>query len=151
MRLSAAVSRRRGSGEQARSQRATLDVMPENVDTATTPDHLQAALVVATWFDRHFDTIHGYVSRRAGDEVAREVTATTFRIALEQFGRFDPSLGGERAWLYGIASNLLRRHWRDEKRRLRAHLRHATGVGGQTVDPLLLVDARVDAERRLAV
>jgi RNA polymerase sigma-70 factor (ECF subfamily) len=50
--------------------------------------------------------------------------------------------------LYGIASNLLRRHWRTEQRRLRANLRHASSypVPG---DPLVAVDARVDAQRRL--
>lgn len=106
------------------------------------------AATVAQWFDRHVDTIHRYVARRAGDEVAREVTAETFRVALEQVGRFDPVRGGERAWLYGIATNLLRRHWRAEQRRLRAHLRHAAlqPVAG---DPLLGADARLDAEREI--
>jgi RNA polymerase sigma factor (sigma-70 family) len=100
---------------------------------------------VAGWFDRHVDTIHRYVARRAGDDVALDVTAETFRVALEQFERFDSSRGGERAWLYGIATNLLRRHWRAEYRRMRVQ-RRVAGHAGVAGDPLLAVDGRVDAE-----
>mgnify|MGYP003331228990 CR=1 FL=1 len=107
-----------------------------------------AAQVVATWFDQHSDTIHAYVSRRAGHDVASDVTAATFRVALEQIDQFDPRVAGERAWLYGIASNLLRRHWREERRRLRAYERHANVVRGEAIDPLVPIDDRVDAERR---
>lgn len=122
--------------------------MFESVDTSVPSGDADAANVVSDWFDRHVDTIYAYVSRRAGDDVARDVTSETFRVALEQFDRFDSTVGAERAWLYGIASNLLRRHWRAEQRRLRAHLRHASRaqVPG---DPLVAVDARVDAGRRV--
>jgi RNA polymerase sigma-70 factor (ECF subfamily) len=75
-----------------------------------------------------------------------DVTAETFRIAFEQFDRFDPSRGDERAWLYGIATNLLRRHWRTEQRLLRTHMRLG-GSAGIVGDPLMAVDGRVDAER----
>lgn len=102
--------------------------------------------MVAGWFDVHVDTIHRYVARRAGDDVALDVTAESFRVALEQFGRFDPSRGDERAWLYGIATNLLRRHWRTEQRRLRTQL-HAEARTTVPGDPLVAVDDRVDAER----
>lgn len=107
----------------------------------------EARRVVAGWFDVHVDTIHRYVARRAGDDVALDVTAETFRIALEQFDRFDASRGDERAWLYGIATNLVRRHWRSEQRSLRTHLRAAAGTDGVPGDPLVAVDARIDAER----
>lgn len=119
---------------------ADSDATRRSVD-ATLP-----AVVVAGWFDRHVDTIHRYVARRAGEEVALDVTAETFRVALERYERFDPARGDERAWLYGIATNLLRHHWRSEQRRLRALVRlgSATAAGG---DPLVHVDGRVDAER----
>lgn len=108
-----------------------------------------ARRTVAGWFDAHVDTIHRYVARRAGDDVALDVTAETFRVALEQFERFDRSRGDERAWLYGIATNLLHRHWRTEQRLFRTHLcaDAAMRVPG---DPLVMVDARVDAERDAA-
>lgn len=105
-----------------------------------------ARRAVAAWFDRHVDTIHRYVARRAGDDVALDVTAETFRVALEQFSRFESSRGDERAWLYGIATNLLRRHWRTEQRLLRTQRRAGSNavVAG---DPLAAVDARIDAQR----
>lgn len=122
--------------------------MSDQLDSAVPCDGLDAHRIVGGWFDLHVETIHSYIARRVGDEAARDVTAETFKVALERFDRFDPALGGERAWLYGIASNLLRRHWRTEQRRLRAHLRHASRdpVPG---DPLLAVDARLDALERL--
>ncbi|MDW3215357.1 MAG: RNA polymerase sigma factor [Ilumatobacteraceae bacterium] len=121
--------------------------MCDQIDSAVPRRGIDATRVVGGWFDLHVETIHSYVARRVGDEAARDVTAETFKVALEQFNRFDPKLGGERAWLYGIASNLLRRHWRTEQRRLRAQLRHA-GSDRVPGDPLIAVDARVDAERR---
>lgn len=122
--------------------------MSDQLDSAVPRGGLDAQRIVGGWFDLHVETIHSYVARRVGEEAARDVTAETFRVALEQFDRFDPALGGERAWLYGIASNLLRRHWRIEQRRLQAHLRHAGGdpVSG---DPLIAVDAQIDAQRAL--
>ncbi|MTA14818.1 MAG: sigma-70 family RNA polymerase sigma factor [Actinobacteria bacterium] len=106
----------------------------------------EAASVVGAWFEQYVDVIHAYVCRRAGREVARDVTAETFRVALAQFDRYDSSLGHERAWLYGIASNLLRRHWRSEQRLLRSQHRSASSVS-VVGDPLLAVEDRFDARR----
>lgn len=105
-----------------------------------------ASTVVAGWFDEHVGTIHRFAARRIGEQDAWDVTAETFRVALERFDEYDAGRGHERAWLYGIASNLLRRHWRTEARRLRARARSAmpADVAG---DPLLTVDSRIDAAR----
>ena len=104
--------------------------------------------VVAEWFDLHVDAVHRYVARRVGAHTARDVVADTFRIALEHFGDYDPSRGSERSWLFGVATNLVRRHWRTEERRLRTH---AAAAGARTVpgDPLLEVEDALDARRRL--
>jgi RNA polymerase sigma-70 factor (ECF subfamily) len=125
-------------------------VMSDQLDPNRPPPvAVEQAATVAGWFDRHVDTIHRYVARRAGDEVARDLTAETFRIAFERFDRYDPNQGSERAWLYGIATNLLRRHWRSEQRRLRAHVRHATVSEAVAGDPLVGAETRIDAQRRL--
>jgi RNA polymerase sigma factor (sigma-70 family) len=101
---------------------------------------------VAGWFDRHAASLAGYANRRVGSSTAKDVVADTFRIALEQRSAFDPRRGDERAWLYGIATNLIRRHWRTEERRLRTQTR-SLAADTRQVDPLLdLVDA-VDARR----
>lgn len=51
--------------------------------------------------------------------MARDLAAETFAQAFAGKRRFDPGRGEARAWLFGIAQNLLRRHYRDEERRLR--------------------------------
>ena len=119
--------------------------MPSSETTARV--HV-ASTVVAGWFDEHVATIHRFAARRIGEHGAWDITGDTFRIALERFDEFDPRRGHERAWLYGIASNLLRRHWRTEERRLRARLRSTTSPD-VTGDPLVSVDARIDAEREV--
>jgi RNA polymerase sigma factor (sigma-70 family) len=98
-----------------------------------------------------FAAVHRYISRRVGRDAADDVSASTFAAAYADWGRFDPARP-IRPWLYGIATNLLRRHHRDEERKLRAYAR--TGV-----DPVSRVDEgevvrRLDANaqrRALAV
>ena len=86
----------------------------------------------AATFRREFAAVHRYVRRRIGVDVADDVTAATFAAAYAAWHRFDPSRPA-RPWLYGIATNLLRRHYRDEERKLRAYAR--TGI-----DPVGSVD-----------
>ncbi len=103
--------------------------------------------VVAGWFDLHARALAGYAARRVGSSLARDIVADTFRVACEQFDQFDASRGGERAWLFGIATNLIRRHWRTEERRLRVQA-EAARVDTGPVDPLLRADERIDARAR---
>jgi RNA polymerase sigma-70 factor (ECF subfamily) len=70
--------------------------------------------------DRYFRDIHGYVAGRLGTQAADDVTAETFCVAFGQRARFDPERGNLRAWLFGIATNLIARHRRNEARRYKA-------------------------------
>ena len=63
-------------------------------------------------------------------------------MAIESFASFDARRGGERAWLFGIGSNLLQHHWRTEQRRLRALARDAARPL-TNIDPLLAVGDHV--------
>ncbi len=96
----------------------------------------------AAIFDRHFDVVHAYLQRRVGPDLADELSAQTFLVAFDKRGGYDPAQPDARPWLFGIATNLLRRHHRDEVRQLRAYARSA-------VDPVLDafdgVEARLDA------
>jgi len=74
-------------------------------------------------FEDHFDAIYGYLARRVGPDLARDLAAETFTRGYAARRRFDPRRGEPRAWLFGIAHNLLRRHYRDEERRLHAFAR----------------------------
>jgi RNA polymerase sigma factor (sigma-70 family) len=70
-------------------------------------------------FERHFDAIYGYLARRGGKHVGEVVASETFCAAFDRRDRFDVRRGDARPWLYGIATNLLHRHWRTEGRRRR--------------------------------
>jgi RNA polymerase sigma factor (sigma-70 family) len=74
-------------------------------------------------FERHFDGIYGYLARRVGRDLGRDLASETFTRAFAARRRYDALRGEERPWLFGIANNLLRRHYRDEERRLRAFAR----------------------------
>jgi RNA polymerase sigma-70 factor (ECF subfamily) len=74
-------------------------------------------------FDRHFESVHRYLHRRVGRDLADELAAETFVRAFSRRASFEPRSEGALPWLYGIATNLLRRHRRSEERRLRAYAR----------------------------
>jgi RNA polymerase sigma-70 factor, ECF subfamily len=71
-------------------------------------------------FDRYFAEIHGYAAKRVGRDAADDIAAETFLTAFRVRGRFDPSRGTVRAWLYGIATNNLSVYRRREVRAYRA-------------------------------
>jgi DNA-directed RNA polymerase specialized sigma24 family protein len=73
-------------------------------------------------FDRHFRAVHTYLHRRAGRDLADELAAETFALAFSLRASCRAS-GSALPWLYGIATNLLRRQWRAERRQLRAYSR----------------------------
>ena len=90
----------------------------------------------ALLFDRHFDAVHGYAQRRVGSDLADEVAAETFTRAFDQRRRYDQRRGDARPWLLGISANLLRRHWRSERRRLDAYSRSAWREHGELSGPI---------------
>jgi RNA polymerase sigma-70 factor (ECF subfamily) len=98
------------------------------------------AALFAVVFDRHFARVHRYLVRRVGAPLADELAAETFVAAFRARRKFDLVVLDARPWLFGIAANLARRHWRAERRRLRAYAR--TGV-----DPV--GDELADAEHRI--
>lgn len=107
---------------------------------------------LAVLYEDHVDAIHAYVARRLGRELASEVTAETFRLALDRVDQFDPDRGSPRMWLFGIATNLIRRHWRTEQRRLRAMARAANSEDREdpAIDPgLERVVEQLDADAEL--
>jgi RNA polymerase sigma factor (sigma-70 family) len=71
-------------------------------------------------FERHFCSVHTYLHRRAGRDLADELAAETFVLAFERRASCRAS-GSVLPWLYGIATNVLRRSWRAERRQLRAY------------------------------
>jgi RNA polymerase sigma factor (sigma-70 family) len=73
----------------------------------------------AVLFDRHAPHIYRYVARRAGPQVADDLVAETFLVAFAKRDRYDLAHRDARPWLYGIATNLVGQHHRDEARQYR--------------------------------
>jgi RNA polymerase sigma factor (sigma-70 family) len=101
--------------------------------------------VFAIVFDRHYDSVHHYLARRVGADLADDLAAETFTTAFDVRRRYDPDHPDARPWLFGIATNLVRHHRRSEARRLRAYARLDRPAG--TVGGLEGLEARLDAER----
>lgn len=112
-------------------------------------------------FRAHFDAIFRYAAYRIGRDAALDVASETFAQALKSLGALDPERDA-RAWLFGIAGNLLRHHRRAELRRLRAYARAAapedagswfdeTGTGKLTRDSLVEALAGLDTRDRDAL
>jgi RNA polymerase sigma-70 factor (ECF subfamily) len=66
---------------------------------------------------RHDGEIYRYVASRLSAGHADDLAAETFLVAFRGRARFEGTGGQVRAWLYGIATNLIRRHRRDEERK----------------------------------
>jgi RNA polymerase sigma-70 factor (ECF subfamily) len=74
----------------------------------------------AELFDAYYREIYQYAASRLSVGLADDVAAETFLVAFRGRDRFVGSEVHVRAWLYGIATNVIRRHWRDEERKYRA-------------------------------
>ncbi|MFZ0342319.1 MAG: sigma-70 family RNA polymerase sigma factor [Gaiellaceae bacterium] len=97
-----------------------------------------------TAFEAEFAPLHRYLARRLGASAADDLAAETFAVAFRNWDRLDPARP-VRPWLYGIAANLVRHHWRKERRMLRAYAR--TGIDPVLSDENEAVE-RADADTR---
>lgn len=95
-------------------------------------DAVLTADSLTSLYDQHARALFGYCARRVGPDVAEDIVASTFLVAYERRSRYDPARAQALPWLYGIATNLLRRHRRDEVRAYRALAR--SGIDPLTVD-----------------
>ncbi len=77
----------------------------------------------ATVVRRHHDAIWRYVARRLGPDTADDLTSDVFTTAFAARTRFDSARDSARPWLFGIATNLIRRHARHEAQILDAYAR----------------------------
>jgi RNA polymerase sigma-70 factor (ECF subfamily) len=97
----------------------------------------------ASVFDRHWPRIHRYCVSRAG-VAGEDIAAEVFRVAFTERHRYDPRYDDAAPWLYGIATNLLRRWFRSDARARRAAERVDRADGHDAVEELL---DRVEAQR----
>ena len=95
---------------------------------------------------RHEAAIGNYLARRVGRQAAEDVLGDVWVAAYESRATYDSSYPEARAWLYGVALNRLRRHWRSEP--AEAPAPDLTRLASDW-DPWPTVDARVDAQAPL--
>jgi RNA polymerase sigma factor (sigma-70 family) len=91
---------------------------------------------------RHEAAVGAYLARRAGRELAEDLLGEVWVAALTSRASYDRSFPDAGPWLFGVAHNTLRRHWRS--RPAEEPVADVTGmVSGW--DPWTAVDDRVDA------
>jgi RNA polymerase sigma factor (sigma-70 family) len=110
----------------------------------------------AALFERHVDAVRGFLAVRVGAQLAEELAAETFAAAWSSLGRFDDTFVSARPWVYGIATNVLRRH-RESELQWQQSIVAGTQFGSASqappalaeVDPAILrALARLDARDR---
>jgi RNA polymerase sigma factor (sigma-70 family) len=90
---------------------------------------------------RHSQAVHGYLFRRSDAQTADDLLADVWLRAFRSRHGYDRGWSTARPWLYGIAANALRAHWRQP----------VAGHGSPVEpghDPWSDADARIDAARR---
>jgi RNA polymerase sigma factor (sigma-70 family) len=88
-----------------------------------------------TLFGSYFHELYRYVRRRVGPDIAEDLASETFARAFSDRRRYRADLGDPKAWLYGIATNLVRRQHRQEERQLRAFARTGVDPVTEELDP----------------
>jgi RNA polymerase sigma factor (sigma-70 family) len=76
------------------------------------PEEFEAAV------REHFPPVYRFIAGRVGAAAAEDLAAETFATAYRRRASFEPGRGSLRSWLYGIAVNLVRSHWRAEQHAL---------------------------------
>ncbi|MBT0566678.1 RNA polymerase sigma factor [Williamsia sp. CHRR-6] len=90
---------------------------------ADRPPPVLNQLLVEELYTSTAHRLHNYVARRVGATIADDIVAESFLILWRERAGQPCDADAARAWLFGVATNLVRRHARDEERRLRAGIR----------------------------
>ena len=99
----------------------------------------------AVIFDRHADEIYRYTARRLGQQAAADAVSEVFLAAFRNRGRYQPSRGDARPWLYGIATKVVGQQLRADGRR--ANLLAVVPVSPPAEFPAEEIGDRVAAEQ----
>jgi RNA polymerase sigma factor (sigma-70 family) len=94
---------------------------------------------------RNVDVLMSYFARRCREpQTVADLTSETFVRAVHGFGGFDPSRGTDRAWLFGIATNVFARHCEQSAGR-RAAVTRLAGHRPLDADEFEELTDRIDA------
>lgn len=117
--------------------------------TADRPDLSGAAAgeALTALYDQHARDLHRYLAGRSDTATADDLVGETFLQAWRHRGSYRPDRAPARAWLFGIATNLLRHHQRSEARASRAIARDG-GRASPAEPPDTTATARVHASKQ---
>jgi RNA polymerase sigma factor (sigma-70 family) len=98
------------------------------------------------FYRANVEAVQRFVARRVADpHLAADLTAEVFLAAIDAAPSFKPGLGSPRAWLFGVARNVVNAEWRRAARENAARQR----VGGRRHlgdDDIERIQERLDAE-----
>ncbi|KOG42934.1 RNA polymerase sigma factor [Streptomyces resistomycificus] len=98
------------------------------------------------FYRRHVDAVTSFVARRVADaHTVADLTAEVFLAVLDSAHAYRPSRGSERAWLYGIARNVVS----SERRRLARETERHQRISGRRLleaDDIARLEDKLDAE-----
>ncbi|WP_406279101.1 RNA polymerase sigma factor [Embleya sp. NBC_00896] len=102
--------------------------------------------LLEAFYRRHIDAVGLFVARRVGDpHSAADLTAEVFLAAMGSAAGYRGGPGGERAWLYGVARNVVASERRRSARAADASRRIA-GRRLLDADDIERLEERIDAE-----
>ena len=83
-------------------------------------EQADAQIVVTRAFreacETELQSVYLYIRYRVGRDAADDLTAEVFLKALERIETFDPARGDAKTWLFGVAHNVVRDHFRAARR-----------------------------------
>ncbi|EFL33778.1 ECF subfamily RNA polymerase sigma factor [Streptomyces viridochromogenes DSM 40736] len=98
------------------------------------------------FYRRHVDAVMSFVARRVADvHTVADLTAEVFLAALDSAHTYRPGRGDERAWLYGIARNVVS----SERRRVARETARDLRISGRRrlePDDIARLEDKLDAE-----
>ncbi len=130
---------RRGRGDRHAETPSVAAAMAEAMQASVEHPHRFEAV-----FDRYHPAVYGYLAHLAGVDLADELAGDVFVTAFSVRTRFDPAFGSVRAWLFGIAANVVRTRNRSEHRGTRARER----VAGRRADDDTTIEEVTDRMAR---
>jgi RNA polymerase sigma factor (sigma-70 family) len=116
-------------------------------DSASAPDDPLSDASFDALFRSTAPRLFAYAARRVGREAAEEITAATFAQAWASRDRFDAQRGELVGWLFGIATNLVRQHFHQLRRR--DELDRRAPRDDVSVHPTEVVDEALSAKTEL--
>jgi RNA polymerase sigma factor (sigma-70 family) len=99
-----------------------------------------------SFYRHHIEAVTRFLARRTADPFAvADMTAEVFVAAIRSADDFEPGLGSERAWLYGIARNIAAS---ERRRAAREHDARSRFAGRRLLDDddIGRMEDRIDAE-----